>query len=321
MQPKPKGLNLETTSSSEDWTGMYRFQGQQEDGIENYICFGTSDSNECTSNPNKYMYRIIGIEENGRIKVIKKEALEDAEQWWTDNDTPTYWNESLAFKNINGEKFLNKEELVPKGWEEKIDNNNWLFGSMSTANTNFGANQSGVNLYKTESGQKAAAWNEKSEKDEVYKGTKATSFVATKGDYIGREFYYITPVEKWTETSFPHEVNAKISLMYLSDYYLAVSNETNCQYDSHKYEKCVTSWINLLQNDTNPPANGNELTMTNYGFQLEYALLHASNISNDGYSNITYFSTPNDVRPVFYLKANNILKEGLGTQENPFILI
>jgi len=56
--------------------GMYRYQGTGESTINNYICFGTSDSDECKSDQNKYMYRILGVDVNtNEVKLIKKEAL------------------------------------------------------------------------------------------------------------------------------------------------------------------------------------------------------------------------------------------------------
>ncbi len=316
MQPKPKGLNLETTSSSEDWTGMYRFQGQQEDGIENYICFGTSDSNECTSNPSKYMYRIIGIEESGRIKVIKKEALEENEQWHKSNLDNITWPNSIPFNSLNGNDFLKNTELVPPEWIDKIDNHNWLFGSMNHLHEVYGAKQSGVEVYKIESGQKEALWNEKAENEnEEYKGVKAKSSTTTSGAIV----YYIEHKEKWSETELPHNVDAKVGLINLSDYYLSVSNEANCNYDNNTYENiCNTGWMHITRNDNN--SNKNEWTMTRFGFYSSSGGFPAYVVGGSGGTGFWNMTETVSVRPVFYIKSTEELLDGIGTTDEPFII-
>ena len=60
--------------------GLYRYQGTN-DTVNNYICFGTSDKSTCTGNTDIYMYRIIGINEDGQLKLIKKEALNTTYAW------------------------------------------------------------------------------------------------------------------------------------------------------------------------------------------------------------------------------------------------
>ncbi len=314
-EPKPNGLNLDIKNGDANWTGMYRFQGQQSEGIENYICFGTSDSNVCTKNPSKYMYRIIGIEESGRVKVIKKEALEELDQWWTNDNTSKRWHESLIFEHINNETFLNNTELVPEGWEDKIDNNNWLFGSMNT-NTQYGVNQSGVEVYKIESGQKEAIWDEKANEGEMYKEVKAQSSTTSSG----KQFYYIRHQEKWNETELPHEKNAKIGLMYVSDYYLSASNDANCLIDNQNYVNvCNTSWIHFSQNnDVNSFLA--EYTMTSRSWHVTQGYFLAYIAHNDGYVVNWGMSRFLSVRPVFYLKSNLKLKEGSGTITTPYLL-
>jgi len=114
---------------------MYRFQGSNTEVTSNYICFGTSDKDTCTANPDKYMYRIIGITEAGLVKVIKKEALENTMQWWTSEaDVPWYaeaGNKSLIYTNLNGSEFLENKTYVPDGWENKIADVAWKYGNLN----------------------------------------------------------------------------------------------------------------------------------------------------------------------------------------------
>ena len=82
---------------------LRRFQGSAADVDDNYICFGTTDKTDCTTDTDKYMYRIIGVAINddsrydtdtkiGQIKIQKKEALEDAMKWWEDyNNKDITW--------------------------------------------------------------------------------------------------------------------------------------------------------------------------------------------------------------------------------------
>jgi len=41
--------------------GMYRYRGADGE-VDNYICFGTSNTETCVNNPDEYMYRIIGVD-------------------------------------------------------------------------------------------------------------------------------------------------------------------------------------------------------------------------------------------------------------------
>ena len=126
--------------------GLYRYQGTQELVDDNYICFGTSDKQECLNNKDKYMYRIIGIDENNQLKLIKKEALDEAMQWH--NATGVTWPNSDLFKNINGEKYLTNSTYMPSGWSNKIVDYEWKYGNI--ANNDTGVNQNGIYVHNLE---------------------------------------------------------------------------------------------------------------------------------------------------------------------------
>jgi len=63
--------------------GLYRYQGEA-GNVNNFVCFGTTSKEECLSDTDKYMYRVMGINENNQVKLIKKEALNTAYQWHSD---------------------------------------------------------------------------------------------------------------------------------------------------------------------------------------------------------------------------------------------
>jgi len=118
---------------------MYRYQGDN-DSVDNYICFGTSDKDNCLNNQDKYMYRIIGINESSQVKLIKKEALDNTMQWWTSlEDVPWYataGNKSLLYTNLNGNDFLNNTTYIPNGWKEKIADVSWKYGDTGSLDNN-----------------------------------------------------------------------------------------------------------------------------------------------------------------------------------------
>ncbi|MBQ2892495.1 MAG: fibronectin type III domain-containing protein, partial [Bacilli bacterium] len=127
--------------------GLYRYQGTSAD---NYICFGTSDKATCTGNTDAYMYRIIGINSSNQLKLIKKEALNDALEWnseftGSNETTDLSWKKSSLRTNLNGSTFLTNTTYVPSGWSDKIATTTWKYGDNKTANT------TAANLYSIES--------------------------------------------------------------------------------------------------------------------------------------------------------------------------
>ena len=85
---------------------LRRFVGDYTTITDNFICFGTTDENTCKENMDTYMYRIIGVDNQNRLKLIKatKIVKDDANtfQWHNSNSTDTKWNESDLYKGLNG---------------------------------------------------------------------------------------------------------------------------------------------------------------------------------------------------------------------------
>ena len=135
---KPSGLN--TTMEG----GLYRFQGTS---ANNYICFGTSDKSTCTGNTDAYMYRIIGINSSGQLKLIKKEALNTAYVWYSSHRTDITWPNSDLFTGLNGSYFLSNTTYVPSAWSSKIATTSWKYGDTSSE-----GNYNGSTIYTIENG-------------------------------------------------------------------------------------------------------------------------------------------------------------------------
>jgi len=106
------------------------------------------------------------------------------------------------------------------------------------------------------------------------------------------------------EKAFDDSVNAKIGLLYMSDYTLSSNLE----------EK----WISLGVNDLNPP-DSEEWTMQIFKPD-ESPFTHAFTVGDHGIQVIYHtLDTEVSVRPVFYI-GNSTLISGTGIITDPFII-
>ena len=139
-------LNSKGLSNAKEG-GLYRYQ-ETKGNVNNYLCFGTNSKDECVNNPNNYMYRIIGINDIGDIKVIKNTSIGDM-VWGNIHNVDTKWNESVVYQNINGASFLNNETYIPNNtWKSAIVKKNWPMPTLSPDDrVNKGTAQ---NLYQKE---------------------------------------------------------------------------------------------------------------------------------------------------------------------------
>lgn len=290
--------------------GMYRYQGQASEVDNNYICFGTTNKEECLNNQDKYMYRIIGVTPEGEIKVIKKEALEKTYQWWDDYNTDKTFPESKIYEAINGAEFLTNTTYVPSGWKDKISTHTWHYGDMWSGTTD-GANQTGLNLYLTETGQKATRWYKKLSDDGLEGGTL---YEVTSGPNAGNSYYYVEQSGMWKNKI----LDSKISLIYLHDYYLSVSDEANCQSSKNNYTICKTGWMHLSQNDTSAPSV-DEWTMSRNGWNIPNGYFYVNYVNSTGYTNTRNLTDSLSIRPVFYL-TKDIGLYGKGTIDKPYMI-
>ena len=142
--------NPTTGLNTTEEAGLYRYQGTS---VNNYICFGTSDKSTCTGNTDQYMYRIIGINSSGQLKLIKKESFNTAYYWHNTSSLDITWPNSDLYKGLNGisggqysNLFIGNTTYVPSGWSEKIATTSWKYGD----NTN--ETQTAANLYTIENG-------------------------------------------------------------------------------------------------------------------------------------------------------------------------
>ena len=111
--------------------GLYRYQGLTSN---NYICFGTTNLSDCVRYPDRYMYRIIGINFLGQIKLIKNEPLDIPYAWNTSNSKN--WADSTLFNGLNGSYFLDNTNYIPNdnSWKNRIALVYWKYGDLTNTN-------------------------------------------------------------------------------------------------------------------------------------------------------------------------------------------
>ena len=121
--------------------GMYRYYGTKEQVTNNYICFGTTDKEECLATPKTYMYRIIGITSTkddtinipaNSLKIIKAIPSIESQQWhsggyyddikWDASAVKAYLNDT--FYNAT---FVTETTRIPNAsyWDSLILSHSW----------------------------------------------------------------------------------------------------------------------------------------------------------------------------------------------------
>ena len=85
---------------------LRRFVGTYSQVKNNFICFGTDSQQTCKDNKDTYMYRIIGIDTEGRLKIIKATKLVQGStstfQWHNSYSSDITWPNSDLYKRLNG---------------------------------------------------------------------------------------------------------------------------------------------------------------------------------------------------------------------------
>jgi len=292
----------------------------EDDGIRfvgtnpsNYICFGTTDKNTCTSDTDKYMYRIIGVFEDSEgtqyLKLIKKEALNTSYAWHGDPATDTDWDESDLYNGINGNYFLTNTAysyMQDSIWTNKIAT--WDY----TATNTLGYDNYSVNSVYGPS---------------YYYNTVKTIYLHEMNRSSKANCYYNTSTTADCSTGEWKIISAKIGLMYVSDYLLSLGESALDYTSSNSTHRASmkTGWMYISNNDSeslsttasSPPAQA-EWTMSRFGANSAgwyYALF----VGSDGGVNDRGVYLTNSVRPVFYL-TSDVSITGDGTIESPYII-
>ena len=262
----------------------YRFTGSGAVGSStnpnNFVCFGTTDKDTCTSNPDLYMYRIIGVfaDSNGdnHVKLIKYKQVFSS--YWHSSNADVDWADSTLYSYLNGEYFLGETAYIPDGWEDKIEN--WTWSAVNTKTS-----ESSGPFYYTITTQNVYL-------HELNRSGKSSS------------------VGVWTTPK------AKIGLMYVSDYQMSLGSTALSYTGKANKATLKTGWLHQSNNDT----TYGELEWTISRFGAIDTYYYALEINSEGYvggDSVLYWEC--GVRPVFYL-TSNVAGAGTGTLADPYIL-
>ncbi len=304
--------------------GMYRYQGTSDVVDNNYICFGTTDKQDCINNPDIYMYRIIGIVgedctnkdtqlcddtvSKDMIKIIKQTPLKEGSanvfQWHTGYQGDQYadilWSSSSLKQRLNGESssstniFLNSNNslysyMKDTNWTNKIVSKNWYEGDIHYDYTPSTA----LEMFKQEHGISNATF---------YRGNGNIQ------------------IDTWKQSS----EKIKIGLLSVSDYYWSISSDgIDCR--NGEFSKCMESWIYLNNNEKNLSGDSSkEWTISRVGrFGEPSSFYYAYSVIDTGFTNFDRMGNAYSARPVFYLDSN-ITLTGTGIMndinKDPFII-
>ncbi len=321
--------------------GMHRYQGT--DNVANWIIFGTTEKcnkdegEKCTNSKlgemtyaeyvDKYMYRIIGITEEGQLYLLKETFLKERSvtgfawnnKYSIDSSSSYYcpdgicpeWNEADLFKRING------------------TSNGTTAGAGSSSSTRSDTDIFVDNEYydylksgDENGGEEASEWYNLIDNHDWYYGdttstsyngdtlynietgkSETTHYAGTYGSVTGQSY-------TWTNT-----VNAKISLMYLHDYAYAYPGG-----NPNNYTNVANSWIHYEKDGYNTARY--EWLSTRWGIiSASNTNVGARNVHHNG--NLSYYpylyNSDLGARPVFYL-LSIVSLTGEGTKDSPFII-
>ena len=260
----------------------YRFSGSS-DTTNNFVCFGY-DSTDGTC-PTDNLYRIIGVFD-GEVKLIKYDYAKST-LLGTDGDYgQTY--QAAGYGGTN-EGQNSTSEIGGYYWNRN-GTNTWSESQLNT-----------VNLNKNYINNIGTKWSEKIS-DHIWK---------VGGNTWDNIYNQTAPTAYQNEINSPatnKTVNAKVGLMYVSDYGYAASS---------------SSWSTLLKSYNNVITNN-----WMYMGLIEWTLVPRTDYSNrafgvdpTGYLN-SYIvrSYTVGVRPVFYLTTDTSYKTGNGTISSPIII-
>ncbi len=294
--------------------GLYRYQGNsivtnldtydREDTVnDNYICLGS----DCSTAESNDMFRILGVSEDGIIKVIKNTPIEQKLQWWTDNKTDIKWPESLAYKYLNNEYYNELSVNLKNQILETI----WKYGIVNDESISE-ENQSKMNQLWESLNQ---LWESEVPTDDEL---RPILIEITK--------LYVQQYLK-AESELTNKTIGKISLMNIADYCSSFESNTNVN--------CGSSGINLDSLDNPLTSDAGMSWLTPHSDVVENTATYSGIDDSDPYSihRQGFVILPNgdtsigdspfddDVssRPVFFL-TSDIELSGEGTIESPFTI-
>ena len=288
VSPVSKIYYHDSTLANGAGDNSYRYAGSS-DSVNNFVCFGSTTSPCPTNN----LYRIIGVIE-GKVKLIKYDYM-TAEELGTNGDYKgAYTYGSTTYKENN---YAN---ITSYYWNYKATNkatNTWSTSLLNKTNLNTNY----INYIGEEWANKITITTWKVGGNTYDNIAESIPSVAYQNE--------ITNPDATNSTDNATEYQAKIGLMYVSDYGFAAS---------------PSAWTLTMGSYNNTTATNNnwmymglyEWTISRYADYSGYAFF----VRGDGgvrYNGVSGFSA---VRPSFNLESSITYKSGSGTQSDPIII-
>ncbi len=275
----------------------YRFAGADPN---NYVCFGSDD----TTCPHENLYRIIGVID-GKVKLISADGATTDMLGTDEGYAKTYqaaWGSYSSYYKGNGD--LTK--IGSYKWN-KTGTNTWNTSTTNTINLNTN--------YLTYLDSKNAKWKNMIADTTWYVGgmTRANGYQSN----AKTAYNYEVGANKDATTI----VNAKIGLMYVSDYYYAASKDywmlPGNKYDNSNSDNCYgcTMDYRAAINDNWMSTGLSEWTISRFSDYSDTAFL----VDVDGRVGGVNVGGSNGhaVRPSFSLSSSIKFTSGEGTAVNP----
>ena len=271
----------------------YRYAGPS-DSVNNFVCFGTN-TNPC---PADNLYRIIGVIDD-KVKLIKYDYM-TTEELGTDGDyygvytsgNSTYKGNNYASTALYYWNYKANTSSYPNG------SNTWstsLFNK-TNLNTNF------LNYLGTEWSNKIAVTTWKV-------GGNTYDNIADVIPSVAYQNEIVNPTPGSTSTTGETEYNAKIGLMYVSDYGYAASPSV------------WTSTMSSYNDDTAINNNWMYMGLDEWPIsrisEVSFAIVVMTNDGGVGGNNANCYYAG---RAVFNLETSITYKSGAGTMNDPIII-
>ena len=258
-----------------------------DEGVSNYVCFGTST----TPCPTDNLYRIIGVFED-KVKLIKYDYATssllgtDGDYKGTGTPNASHYKGSLTTLNTYYWNYKN---------DTSINNGN---GSNEWSTSLFNK----INLNTNYLNNIGATWSNMIE-DTTWKVSCHTTFDKTPSVMFTAE------ITNATKTYGPSDGTSKIGLMYASDYGFAAdpSAWTTTLYNYNSSTVRTVNWMYM---------GFSEWTISPYSSYSNYVFY----LSNTGTLHGISASIGIGARPVLYLKASVAYAGGSGTKDSPITL-
>ena len=309
--------------SSETVGGMYRFQGKNTDTINNYICFGTDNKEECTNEStgyDKYMYRIIGITEDGQLYLIKMKGVEEGNNrtfsWGYDQWPNSYVYQMLNGTYSNGNIFINNKryEYMVEGndWYNKIEYHNWKYGELSGTDTS----NNGLKVYEIENVWSAdvpakiglmylhdyyLAYDNNRNWNSDYDSSNWIHFINNKNTTGASQELTIAFAGKHDTSASACDSPSPDGPSYSSSHGFSNNYEKVTSVEERRDENHLEVEVSFLVSGIN-----------------HYWIVSSSGRVSSSY--LTYCGSGGLARPTFYVSSSVTIKDGTGSITDPYIL-